>query len=117
MRDQRPLARFAAPVAFLAAVTVAVLLIRSGLDGRERAVPAPATVLETTATTTAPEPAATTTAPTTTAPAEGESYEIQSGDTLDKIAIQFDTTVERLLALNPDVDPVSLQLGQTIRVK
>jgi len=117
MRDRRSPARYAAPVAFLAAVTVAVLLIRSGLDGREGTVPRPATVLETRATTTQPAPEPTTTAATTTEANEGETYEIQSGDTLDKIAIQFDTTVEELLILNPDIDPVSLQLGQTIRVK
>ena len=112
----RSSARYAAPVAFLAAVTVAALLIRSGLDGRQTSVPPPATTAETPAATTVATPG-TTTAPATTAPAEGETYEIQAGDTLDKIAIEFDTTVEQLLVLNPDVDPNSLQLGQTIRVK
>lgn len=116
MREKRSPARFVAPVAFLAAVTVAVLLIRSGLDGRERTVPPPATALQTQATTTEPAPAATSTEAATTAPAEGETYEIQSGDTLAKVAAQFDTTVDQLLALNPDIDPVALGIGQTIRV-
>jgi LysM repeat protein len=114
MRARSP-ARYAAPAAFLAAVTVAALLIRSGLDGRDGGAPVPATVLETKATTTAPEPSAT--SPATTTAAEGQTYKIRAGDTLDKIAIQFDTTVEQLLVLNPEVDPVSLQLGETIRVK
>jgi LysM repeat protein len=113
---RRSPARYAAPVAFLAAVTVAVLVIRSGLDGPATPVRPAGTALETRATTTQPAP--TTTAPgTTTAPAEGETYVIQAGDTLDEIAIMFDTTVEQLLVLNPEVDPVSLQLGQTIRVE
>ena len=116
MTRSRSPARFAAPAAFLAAVTVAALLIRSGLDGRDSGAPSPATVLATKATTTEPAPIATTPA-TTTAPAEGQTYKIRAGDTLDKIAIQFDTTVEQLLVLNPEVDPVSLQLGETIRVK
>jgi LysM repeat protein len=114
-RSRSP-ARYVAPAAFLAAVTVAALLIRSGLDSRQSSVPAPASTLRTSVTTTAP-PAATTTNPATTAPAQGETYEIRAGDTLDKIAIAFDTTVEQLLVLNPEVDPNSLQLGQTIRVK
>ena len=113
---RRSSARYAAPVAFLAAVTVAVLLIRSGLDSTGSPVLPAGTALETRATTTQPEPV--TTAPgTTIAPAEGETYVIQAGDTLDKIALRFDTTVEQLLVLNPEVDPVSLQLGQTIRVE
>jgi LysM repeat protein len=33
------------------------------------------------------------------------------------IADEHDTTVEQLLALNPDVDPVALTVGQRIRVK
>ncbi|HXH87031.1 MAG TPA: LysM domain-containing protein [Gaiellaceae bacterium] len=116
MRRPSP-ARYAAPVAFLAAVTVAIVLVRSGLDGREGAAPTPATVLETTATTTEAQPAPTTTAAATTAVEEAVTHEIGEGDTLDKIAIQFDTTVEELLALNPDIDPNALQLGQSIRVK
>jgi LysM repeat protein len=113
---RRSPARYAAPVAFLAAVTVAVLVIRSGLESGEAPVRPAGTALETRATTTQPAPA--TTAPgATTEPAEGETYVIQAGDTLDRIALMFDTTVERLLVLNPEIDPVSLQLGQTIRVE
>jgi LysM repeat protein len=115
MARRRP-ARYAAPVAFLAAVTVAVLLIRSGLDSTGSPARPAGTVLETRATTTQPEPA-TTASGTTTTPEEGETYVIQAGDTLDRIALRFGTTVERLLVLNPEVDPVSLQLGQTIRVE
>ena len=42
---------------------------------------------------------------------------IQAGDTLAVVAEQYDTTVEQLLVLNPDVDPVALTIGQRIRVK
>ncbi len=42
---------------------------------------------------------------------------IQEGDTLADVAEAFDTTVEQLLVLNPDVDPVSLTIGQRIRVR
>ena len=41
---------------------------------------------------------------------------IQSGDTLGSIAVKYDTTVEELVRLNPDVDPTALRVGQRIRV-
>ena len=115
-RGNDRVARYAAPAAFLVAVTVAVLLVRSGLENGQQAspVPAPTTV----ATTTQAPPTTTEAAPpTTTEAAEEEYYEIQSGDTLAVVAERHGTTVEQLLVLNPDVDPVALTIGQRIRVK
>jgi LysM repeat protein len=112
MRGNARLARYAAPAAFLVAATVAILLVRSGLENGDATTPPPTT----TATTTAPQ----TTEPGTTAStnaAGAEFYEIQSGDTLAVIADEHDTTVEQLLVLNPDIDPVALTVGQRIRVK
>jgi LysM repeat protein len=115
MRGHTTLARFAAPAAFLLAATIAVLLVRSALtNGDEAATPPAAT---TTATTTAEKPSDTVTGKTTTDAAGSEFYEIQAGDTLAVVADQHDTTVERLLVLNPDVDPVALTIGLRIRVK
>jgi LysM repeat protein len=54
--------------------------------------------------------------PSTSTEAEGEYYVVQSGDTLGSIASKYDTTVEELVRLNPDVDPTALQVGQRIRV-
>jgi LysM repeat protein len=116
MRGHDRVARYAAPAAFLLAVTVAVLLVRSGLENGDQAAPPP-TVTTAAATTEAP-PATTETAPTTpTETAEPEYYEIQSGDTLAVVAERYGTTVEQLLVLNPDVDPVALTVGERIRVK
>jgi LysM repeat protein len=113
MRGNARLARYAAPAAFLTAATVAILLVRAGLENGETGPPA-----TTIATTTAPETTEPgTTATTTTDAAEAEFYEIQSGDTLAVIADEHDTTVEQLLVLNPDIDPVALTVGQRIRVK
>ena len=113
MRGHARLARYAAPAAFLLAVTVAVLLVRSGLSNEETALPPPPTV-----STTVEEPPDTTTAAGTTTAASGaEFYEIESGDTLAVVADEFDTTVEQLLVLNPELDPVALTIGQRIRVK
>jgi LysM repeat protein len=107
------LARFAAPVAFLAAVTVAVLLVRSGLENGESSEPGGGV----TVTTTSPATTSSGSPGTTTTPAGAQFYTIQAGDTLAVIADQHDTTVEQLLVLNPDVDPVALTVGQRIRVK
>lgn len=103
------LARFLAPAAFLLAVTIAVLLVRAGLTGGGTATtPTTALVRERTVTTTR----------TTTQkkrPAK-RFYTIQSGDTLEIVAARFGTTTERLLALNPGIDPHALTVGQKIRV-
>ena len=112
MRRNARLARYAAPIAFLAAATVAILLVRSGLDNGDATPPPVTTAATTTAATTEP---GTTGATTNTAGAE--FYVIQAGDTLAVIADEHDTTVEQLLVLNPDVDPVALNVGQRIRVK
>ena len=105
------IARYLAPAAFLLAVTVAILLVRAGLEGGG-----------TTATTTTrarqPQPVATrsTTTRPKPKPATRRFYTIQSGDTLETVAAKFGTTTEKLLALNPTIDPHALSIGQKIRI-
>jgi len=113
MDARRTSARFAAPAAFLVAATIAVLLVRSALSDEQVTPPrAPTTATTTQATTP------TGTAPGTTGPAARRRfYEIQAGDTLETIAAENGTTVEQLLVLNPDIDPVALSIGQRIRVE
>ena len=99
--------RYGAPAAFLLAVTVAVLLVRSGLQTD----PAPATTAVRTQTVS-------TTTSTTPVPVKRRRfYRLRSGETLSDVAIKFNTTVEQLLALNPGVQPTNLVVGQRIRVK
>jgi LysM repeat protein len=43
-------------------------------------------------------------------------YIVESGDTLGGIAGQFETSVDRLMELNPAVDPRALRVGQRVRV-
>jgi len=118
MRRHTRSARYAAPAAFLLAATVAILLVRAGLDNGDATTPPSVTTTEVIPTTTEQEPGTTETGTgTTTVPADAEFYEIQPGDTLAVIADQHDTTVEQLLVLNPDVDPVALTVGQKIRVR
>jgi LysM repeat protein len=92
----------AAPLAFLAAVTVAVLLVRAGLDE---------------ASTRAEPTVPTATAPTTTTPATRRFYRIRAGDTLAAIAPRFGLTEADLVALNPGIEPTALRIGQRIRVR
>jgi len=113
MRGRARLARYAAPAAFLAAATVAILLVRSGLENGDATTPPATTAVTTAPATTGPR----TTGGTTTDAAGAEFYVIQAGDTLAVIADEHDTTVEQLLVLNPEVDPVALTVGQRIRVK
>jgi len=104
-------ARYLAPAAFLLVVTVAVLLVRAGLEGGGgNATTSPTrlvthrTSATTRSTTTRPKPAA------------RRFYTIQSGDTLETVAVKFGTTTEKLLALNPSIDPHALSVGQKIRI-
>jgi lysozyme len=116
MRGRARLARFAAPAAFLLAATIAILLVRSGLDNGEAGTPGTTAATTAAATTTEPGTTETDTGTTTTASAQ-QFYVIEPGDTLAAIADEHDTTVEQLLVLNPDLDPVALTVGERIRVK
>ena len=102
-------ARFLAPAAFLLAVTIAILLVRAGLEGGGKS--------GTTTPTTKPQPIArsTTTRPKPK-PAARRFYTIQSGDTLETVAAKVGTTTQKLLALNPTIDPHALSIGQKIRI-
>jgi LysM repeat protein len=48
--------------------------------------------------------------------AAAKFYLVHSGDTLGGIAGRFDTSVDRLMRLNPTVDPRALRVGQRVRV-
>lgn len=96
-------ARYGAPLAFLAAVTVGVLLVRAGLDAGSKSQGA------------SPPPAATRTTPGSKAGAR--FYHIRSGDTLAVIAPRFGLTEEELIKLNPGIEPTALRIGERIRVR
>ena len=110
-RRRRELAHYGAPIAFLAAATIAVLLIKAGLGGGSKNTTT-AAVTRTPTVATSTRSRTTTQAATTTA----RYYTIQSGDTLGSVAIKENTTVADLLRLNPGIDPQALHVGQRIRV-
>ena len=127
---RRELTRYGAPALFLAAVTVAVLLIKSGLNNDPGSQADTSTIPTTTASRTTQAstttklvltaPAAsstgTTTIATATTTAGGQYYTIQTGDTLGAIAAKYSTSVDQLLTWNPGLDPSTLQPGARIRV-
>jgi LysM repeat protein len=130
---RQELTRYGAPAAFLVAVTIAVILVKAGLNGGSGTQTTVGLLPTTTATTTTgtttklvlttPTVAAgtttsavTTTGTETTTPG-AEYYTVQSGDTLGSIAQHYSTTVDELATLNPGVDPTALHIGQKIRVK
>lgn len=46
----------------------------------------------------------------------GNFYKIQTGDTLSKVASQYGVTVPEIMAANPNVDPLRLQINQSISI-
>jgi LysM repeat protein len=122
-RRRRELTRYGAPGAFLVAVTIAVILIKAGLNagsGSTTTAALPTTPTTTKAATTTTKLVLTspqgTTTTETTAPG-AEYYVVQSGDTLGSIAGTYSTTVDELMTLNPGIDPTAMHIGQRIRVK
>ena len=112
--NRKALLRLAAPAAFLAGLTVAVLLIRAGLRHDS------GTTASTAATPTAPALTSTfATGPSrsTTTSASKRYYTVQAGDTYGSIAAKNGTTVTELEQLNPGISSNSLSVGQRIRVK
>ena len=125
-RRREQLTRYGAPAAFLAAVTIAAILVKAGLNGSSNttvAITSSSTAPTTTAATTttklvltAPAGSTTTTTTETTTPG-AEYYVVVSGDTLGSIAQKYNTTVDELTTLNLGIDPTALTVGQKIRVK
>ena len=111
MRDgtRRWLARVVAPAAFLAAATIAIVVVREATappDGGGRAGGSTVTATTTTPRRTSGRPRG--------AP---RFVRVRRGDTFESIAARYKTTVESLLVLNPEVDPVALRVGQRVRVR
>jgi hypothetical protein len=63
-----------------------------------------------------PVPTRAPTAPPPTAPAFRTKYTVKTGDTLSKIATQYQTTVSAIVALNNITDPARLKVGQVLLI-
>jgi LysM repeat protein len=105
--DRKRIARWVAPVAFLAAITIGALVVRAGLhQGKHHAK------TQTTTTTSKKKGHG-----HGHGPRHVRRYTIQSGDTLASIAAKTGTSVARLEQLNPGIDPTALRVGEKIRVQ
>jgi LysM repeat protein len=103
--NRNRIARWVAPVAFLAAITIGALVVRAGLrQGQHHTTPATTTL-------------ASKKKGHGHARRRVRSYTIQSGDTLGSIAAKTGTSVARIEQLNPGLDPSALPIGKTIRVQ
>jgi LysM repeat protein len=107
--------RYAAPAAFLLAVTVAVVLIRAGMNSGN----APHV-----ATTVAPAPHKTVDVATTTtaktkkkAKAAKRYWTVQAGDTFEVISSRTGVPVATIEQLNPTVKSTSLFIGEKLRLE
>jgi len=104
--ERRRITRWAAPVAFLAAITIGALVVRAGFEHGK------------------PQHRTTTTV-TTKKKSHGHghhhagthAYTVKSGDTLASIAAKTGTSVAKLMQLNPGINPTALQVGQKIHVQ
>jgi len=104
--DRSRIARWAAPVAFLAAITIGALLVRAGLEQGNH--PKTSTPTVTSKTKTHRHRHRT---------SHVRMYTVQPNDTFASIAAKTGTTVARLEQLNKGVDPTALRVGQKIRVQ
>jgi LysM repeat protein len=109
-------ARYAAPVLFLVAVTIAVLLIRSGLEGGAGTGTTTQQGVVTHPSTAATPQAGTTRQGATTSLA-GQFYTVAAGDTFGSISAKTGVPISQIEQLNPGVSSNALQVGQKLRVK
>jgi LysM repeat protein len=109
-------ARYAAPVLFLVAVTIAVLLIRSGLGGGSSSQTTTRSGPVTHPSTAKTPPPGTTRHGNTTTTA-GQFYTVAAGDTFGSISAKTGVPIAQIEQLNPGVSTNSLQVGQKLRVK
>ena len=110
--------RYLAPAAFLLAATIAILLVRSGLQSGS------SSKARTTAVTTAPRK--TVSAPTTTSSGRSTTtkttsgtkfWTVQAGDTFGVISSKSGVPVATIEQLNPNVKSTSLFIGQKLRLR
>jgi LysM repeat protein len=106
--ERSRLTRWAAPVAFLAAITIGAVVVRAGFQqGKHHQSQAPTTTLTSKQKTHKRGHTR----------HHARTYVVVSGDTLAGIAAKTGTTVAKLEQLNPGVDPTALRVGETIRVQ
>jgi LysM repeat protein len=109
------IARLAAPLAFFFAATVLVILVQRALESDAGGAGTNTTSTEEVDT-----------GPVTTSPDQPTAlpracrkalYLVRSGDTLESIAAKCEVPLSDMLELNPDIDPLTLNPGDRIRIR
>lgn len=90
--------RYVAPAAFLLAVTIAVVLIRVGIESGGTSAP-------------------TTTVKTSHKPPPKRFWTVRAGDTFAVISAKAHVPMKTLVRLNPKSSPTSLHIGQKVRLR
>jgi LysM repeat protein len=107
--------RYAGPAAFLLAATIAILLIRSGLQAgsspAQTQAPVPTVTRKQVATTTAR------TTTTKTKKAAQRFWTVQAGDTFAVISTKSGVPVATIERLNPNAKSTSLFIGEKLRLR
>lgn len=105
--------RLLAPLALLAVAAAIVFVVISSASTSNGSAERTATEREAGGTNTAQEERD---APSQPRP-RGKNYTVKTGDTLGLIAERTGVPVDRLLELNPDLDPQALVAGQKITLR
>ena len=100
-RSREWLPRLIAPIAFFVAATILILLVQNALSSDNGPETPTATQAAPGPTTSEAEGGPTTAQTGTTERPRRRFYRVKSGDLLETIAAEFDTSVEQLLVLNP----------------
>ena len=101
--------RYLAPAAFLAGVTIAVVLVRAGLHAGSS--PTTAATTRVVGTTSAPV-----TSTSRTTRKRRRYWTVRAGDTFAVIASATGVSVATIRRLNPKVSSTSLFIGEKIRI-
>ncbi len=101
MPYHRSPARFLAPIAILVALFAVYTTV---VSTAEDTADAPTVTREATRTTKEPSKPRT-------------RYTVKAGDVLSAIAAENDVTIDRILELNPELDPQSLRAGQKLKLR
>jgi LysM repeat protein len=122
----RPWTHYAAPAAFLLAVTIAVMVVRSALDttaATKTSATTPVRTVPVTTVTSRSAPAKQTQKRKAKAQRKRNAttaaayYTVVSGDTFGVISSRTGVSVADLERLNPNVESTALYIGQRIRIK
>jgi LysM repeat protein len=106
--------RYAAPAAFLLAVTLAVVLIRSGINSGKARSPAAAPVSTQSHVTTTTKKKK---KKTKKVPSSQRYWTVEAGDTFNVISSKTGVPVATIARLNPNASSTSLYIGERIRIR